>query len=135
MLTEAIRIALMAHHGQTDKSGQPYILHPLRVMMAMENDTDRVVAVLHDAVEDCDAVGHGDILAFFGEEVHAAVFAITRQKGETYAAFIDRCKANEIARRVKLADIADNLSEERMDGLTESLRARYHAARRALEGE
>lgn len=135
MLTEAIRLAILAHDCQVDKSGEPYILHPLRVMLAMANETDRVVAVLHDVVEDSDAVGHGDILAFFGEGVHTAVFALTRQEGEAYTAFIERCKGNDIARRVKLADIADNLSGARSSGMTESLRARYLAGRAALEGE
>lgn len=133
-LEEAIELAASAHSGQTDKGGEPYILHPLRVMLAMKTEDERIAAVLHDVVEDTPHVGHGDILALFGEDVHAAVFALTRQNGESYPDFIGRCKANPIARRVKLADIADNLS--RPTSLPDHLRARYVRACAALtEGE
>lgn len=133
-LNDAIKFAADAHAGQVDKAGEPYILHPLRVMLAVRSSDERIAAVLHDTVEDNPRVGHGDILALFGETVHAAVFALTRQDGETYRDFIDRCAANPIARAVKLADIADNLSPARSDSLPEHLRDRYVAARIALGG-
>ncbi len=131
-LDQAIKLAIDAHAGQVDKAGQPYILHPLRVMLAMESDVERIVAVLHDTVEDSTDVGHGDILALFGTEVHDAVYALTRRTGEPYEAFIGRCAENAIARCVKLADIADNLSPARSASLSESLRQRYLAGRAAL---
>ena len=134
-LTEAIELAAQAHAGQTDKAGQPYILHPLRVMLAMETEDERVAAVLHDVVEDSQLVGHGDILALFGADIHEAVFALTRQEGEPYPDFLQRCKANPIARRVKLADIADNLSPARSASLPDRLRQRYIAGRAALEAQ
>ena len=123
MLREAITMAALAHDGQVDKNGEPYILHPLRVMLAQEDEVSRIVAVLHDTVEDSDTVGHGDILALFGESVHAAVYALTRQAGETYEEFIRRAKTDPIARRVKIADILDNLRPG-----AEHLRPRYEAA-------
>lgn len=134
VVTEAIELAAYAHKGQVDKAGEPYILHPLRVMLAMDAEIERVAAVLHDVVEDSPHIGHGDILAFFGEDVHAAVFALTRQEGEAYETFIDRCKKNHVARRIKLADIEDNLSPARSSSLPEGLRKRYEAAIRALGG-
>lgn len=128
MLEEAINLAINAHTGQKDDSGEPYILHPLRVMHAVSGEIDKVVAVLHDTVEDSDSVGHGDILALFGAEVHEAVYALTRLTGETYVEFIERCKANPIARRVKIADIHDNLRPG-----APHLKERYLKALRVLE--
>lgn len=127
-LNRAIEVAVDAHFSQYDKNGEPYILHPLRVMLAQEDEVSRIVAVLHDTVEDSNTVGHGDILALFGESVHAAIVALTRRGDETYEAFIDRAKADPIARRVKIADIKDNLRPG-----AEHLKARYHAALAVLE--
>ncbi|XKM40355.1 HD domain-containing protein [Rhizobium ruizarguesonis] len=107
-LESAISLAVKLHAGQTDKSGKPYILHPLRVMLSLDGEQDMVVGVLHDVVEDC-TTGHGDILALFGEDVWSAVMALTRNPVETYEDFILRAKANGIARRVKIADIKDNM--------------------------
>lgn len=125
-LNTAIKIAVDAHEGQVDKAGEPYVLHPLRVMLAMDNDRDRIVAVLHDVVEDSDKIGLGDILALFGEGIWAAVDAVTRRDGETYTDFIKRASTNEIGRRVKIADLRDNLRG------THGNRERYIAALAAL---
>lgn len=127
-LTRAIIMATEAHSFQLDKTGQPYILHPLRVMLAQDDDVSRIVAVLHDVVEDTFAIYEDVILAVFGASIHEAVFALTRQDGETYEAFILRAKANPIARRVKIADIKDNLRPG-----AEHLRPRYEKALSVLE--
>lgn len=127
-LNRAIELAVTAHYGQFDKNGEPYILHPLRVMLAQDDEVSRIVAVLHDAVEDSSTVGHGDILALFGESVHAAVFALSRQDDESYEDFILRAKKDPIARRVKIADIKDNLRPG-----AEHLKTRYYAALAVLE--
>lgn len=124
----AITLAVSAHQGQVDKSGSPYILHPLRVMLAMDNDTDRIAAILHDVVEDCEDIDHSMIVAKFGEEIGDAVFALTRQEGETYVDFVARCGRNEIGRRVKIADLRDNLRPG-----AEHLAPRYRQALRILE--
>jgi (p)ppGpp synthase/HD superfamily hydrolase len=108
-LNTAIKIAIDAHAGQVDKAGEPYILHPLRVMLAMQTEIGRIVGVLHDVVEDSDLVGLGDILAFFGPEVRDAVDAVTRRHGENYAAFIERASRNPLGREVKIADLRDNV--------------------------
>lgn len=127
-LTAAIMIACEAHEGQTDKNGEPYILHPLRVMMAMETEDERIVAVLHDTAEDFvngwALIHDGD----FGDHILDAIDALTRNEGESYDNFIERCKANPLARRVKIADITDNLRPG-----AEHLRSRYIKARAILE--
>jgi (p)ppGpp synthase/HD superfamily hydrolase len=107
-LERAIAIAAEAHAGQVDKGGAPYILHPLRVMLSLSGPDERIVAVLHDVVEDSDWTFERLRAAGFSSAVIKALRALTKIDGETYEAFIERAKANAIARRVKLADIADN---------------------------
>ena len=58
-LQKAISIAVKAHEGQIDKGGNPYILHPLRVMMSLRTVDEMIVGVLHDVVEDCSDRGFG----------------------------------------------------------------------------
>lgn len=135
MLSKAIQIAAYWHKGQTDKGGAPYILHPIRVMMSMETETDKIVAVLHDVLEDTD-LSADDLRAHkFPVDVREAVQALTRQTGEDYFDFIRRLSVNPIARRVKLADIADNLDPKRIvptDPNGPSRRQRYKKARAML---
>ena len=128
-LPRAIALAAEAHDGQVDKAGAPYILHPLRVMLQMETDEERIVAVLHDILEDTHVDGH-TISNLFGSEIFTAVYALTRQKDETYHAFIERAKKNPLARKVKIADIRDNLRPG-----APHLRARYENALLALYSE
>lgn len=107
-LEAAILMATQAHSGQTDKQGAPYILHPLRVMLAVPPEL-RIAAVLHDVVEDT-SVTLGAIRAEFGDEVADTVDALSRRDGETYIKdFIARVARHPAARIIKRADIADNL--------------------------
>ena len=133
-LTRAIVMAAQAHDGQIDKAGQPYILHPLRVMQSVSGEDQRIVAALHDVVEDCD-ISLDTIETEFGRDIRNGVDAMTRREGEDYPAFILRAAADPIARIVKLADIADNTSEARSASLPDHLRQRYHAARKVLLGQ
>lgn len=109
----AIHVALYAHSGQRDKAGSPYILHPLRVMLAMDSEEAMIAAVLHDVVEDS-AVTVADIRDTFGGTVADAVDALTRREGEDYTDFITRCGTNPLARRVKQADLHDNRDLSRL---------------------
>jgi (p)ppGpp synthase/HD superfamily hydrolase len=114
-LEEAIRIAVEAHRGQRDRAGAPYILHPLRMMLRVQTDAERMAAVLHDVVEDT-AWTLDDLRARgFPAEVLEAVDALTRRPGEAYDAFVERAAAHPVARRVKLADLEDNLDLRRLD--------------------
>lgn len=131
-IDRAIAIALEAHKDQLDRSGKPYILHPLRVMLAMDTEAEQIAAILHDVVEDSDTVGLGDVLALFGDEVHDAVDRLTRRDGERYMDYVARAAMNPISRKVKLADLRDNTLPERESGLTDALRARYNAAKALL---
>lgn len=114
LLEEAIALAVKAHRGQVDKGGHPYILHPLRLMLQMETENEMVVAVLHDVVEDSET-GLDDLRAAgFPEEVISAIECLTKRKGEDYDAFIRRAATNPLARRVKIADLEDNMNLARI---------------------
>ncbi|MET0137553.1 MAG: HD domain-containing protein [Sphingobium sp.] len=112
-LEDAIILACTAHRRQVDKGGAPYILHPLRVMLAVSGDERRIAAVLHDVVEDC-GIDPATIADRFGDAVAQAVVALSRNEGEDYDAFVERCAGNPIARDVTRADIADNLDLSRL---------------------
>jgi (p)ppGpp synthase/HD superfamily hydrolase len=134
MLEGAIILAMNAHMNQKDKGGKPYILHPLRVMLSLKNptETEQIVAVLHDIFEDSDFTGE-DVELLFLPEVYEAVMALTRREGEIYRDYILRVKENPIARKVKIADLRDNLDPVRSDNIPDSLRRRYRSALRVLE--
>lgn len=107
-IEKALQIAARAHEGQLDKQGQPYILHPLRVMAAVEGEEARIVAVLHDVIEDSSVTADDLRREGFGEDILEALDRLTHRKDESYADYVIRCKGHEIARRVKLADLEDN---------------------------
>lgn len=135
-LERAIVIATTAHAGQRDKGGAPYILHPLRVMLRTSGESERIAAVLHDVVEDTPITI--DALREFGfsREVLRAVQLLTKVEGESYGEFIARAATDDVARRVKLADIADNMDLTRIAAPTPGDHARierYGAARKYLE--
>jgi hypothetical protein len=132
-LEHAIALAARAHAGQVDKAGAPYILHPLRMVLRLESEEERIVAALHDVVEDC-GVTLADLRAEgFSEAVVAAVESVTRRPDETYEDFVERAAANPIARRVKRADLEDNCDLSRLPNPTAADHERLAKYRRALQ--
>lgn len=125
MLEKAIEIAVEAHRGQIDKAGKEYILHPMRVMLRGRNDTEMIIGILHDVVEDTPVTLDMLRLEGFSEEVLAALDCITKQKGESYGAFIDRVLANPLATQIKLYDMEDNLKRDRIPYPTPKDEARF----------
>jgi (p)ppGpp synthase/HD superfamily hydrolase len=121
LLEVAIKIAVDAHSGQLDKAGQPYVLHPLKVMFALSNEKDRIVGVLHDVIEDTNFT-YDYLIAngFEGEtEILDALKSVTKKEDETYDEFIERAASNPIGKRVKLADLQDNMDLSRISNPTE----------------
>ncbi|MBF0628474.1 MAG: GTP pyrophosphokinase [Magnetococcales bacterium] len=113
-LDRAIAVAVKAHRGQMDKSGRPYILHPLRIMMRLEQDEERMVAVLHDVVEDT-AVTFAKLRKMgFSERVLEALDRLTHRPEERYEDYIERIAGHPLARRVKLFDLEDNMDMRRL---------------------
>ncbi|MFB3902493.1 MAG: YfiT family bacillithiol transferase [Acidobacteriota bacterium] len=132
-LEKAIFIAVQAHAGAKDKAGEAYVLHPLRMMMKMSTETERVVAVLHDVVEDSDWTLEGLRREGFTEDVVDAVDHLTRRPGEDYEDFVRRAVVNPVALRVKIADLEDNLNQSRLkEPITDEDRARMVRYRKAL---
>jgi (p)ppGpp synthase/HD superfamily hydrolase len=132
VLDQAILIAARAHLGQTDRMGAPYILHPLRMMFRFKSETEMIVAVLHDVIEDNPDWDFDRLRQEgFSEEIIQAVDHLTRREQETYEEFVVRSSENPLARRVKLADLEDNMDLKRLNRLTEQDQARlarYHRA-------
>ena len=147
-LEKAIKIAVEAHTGQVDKGGNPYILHPLRVMLSLNSEEERIVGVLHDVVEDCEGwtwerlkeQGCSDKLIEAlksvsktpDEEKQFKEMDDPNEKMDHYLQFIKRAKANKIGRHVKAADIRDNLDISRIDDITERDINRLNRYKKAL---
>jgi (p)ppGpp synthase/HD superfamily hydrolase len=111
----AIELAARAHRGQRYPSpeAEPYIEHPLRVMRAVRGLRAQATAVLHDVLEDTPVTAEDLRGAELSGEVVDAVVALTRRPGQTYEEYIERVAGNALAREVKLADLADNLANNR----------------------
>ena len=125
-LEDAIALAVEAHRGQQEKAGQPYILHVLRVMFRLETEPEQMAGVLHDLVEDTSYTLDDLRRLGYPELVIAAVDCLTRRDDETYEQFVERAGANSIARRVKLADLEDNMDIRRLPAITERDRERLN---------
>jgi (p)ppGpp synthase/HD superfamily hydrolase len=123
-IERAIEIASSAHAGQVDKAGQPYIFHPLRVMLRVTSPHEQMAAVLHDVVEDTAVTMAQLAQEGFAPEVLLAVEALTKRPGETRLDAALRAAADSIARTVKLADNAENMDLSRIPNPTEKDYAR-----------
>lgn len=125
-LEDAILLAAQAHRGQVDKVGRPYLLHLLRVMLRLDGEEAQIVGVLHDLVED---TGYtlDDLRAMgYAEEVVQALDCLTRRSTESYEEFVERASANPLARRVKRADLEDNMDIRRLPAIGEQDLARLN---------
>ncbi|BBB32010.1 conserved hypothetical protein [Thermotomaculum hydrothermale] len=122
-----------------DKGGKPYIEHLLTVAEKMESETEKIVALLHDIVEDIEDISFETLKKMgYSEEVISAVEAMTKEKGEEYKDYLKRVKANPIARKVKLADLEHNMDTSRLNKITEKDLKRlekYKFAKQFLEKE
>ncbi|WP_343594684.1 HD domain-containing protein [Acinetobacter sp.] len=118
-LEKAIIFATRKHAGQVDKAGQPYILHPLRLMTKMKTEEQQIIAVLHDILEDTDATVVDLISLGFSPSIIEAIQALTRREGESRIEAAWRAVRNTLAREVKLADVADNMDISRIHHPTE----------------
>ena len=117
-LEQAIALAAKQHEGQVDKANSPYILHPLRVMLNVPTIEHKIVAVLHDILEDTETTIE-DLYQFgFQEHIIDAIVALTKKQGETRLEAAQRARQNPIARVVKLADINDNMDLSRIQSPT-----------------
>ncbi len=132
-LERAIVIAAEGHAGVTDKGGAPYILHPLRMMLTLSSIDERIVAVLHDVCEDCPGWTLDRLRdEGFADHIIKALESVTKREGEPYDDFAIRAAANQLGRRVKLADLADNCDLARISKPTERGYRRIAKYQRAI---
>lgn len=117
-LEQAISLAAKQHEGQVDKANAPYILHPLRVMLNVPTIEHKIVAVLHDILEDTETTIEELYQFGFQEHIIDAIVALTKKQGETRLEAAQRARQNPIARVVKLADINDNMDLSRIQSPT-----------------
>ena len=132
---KAMIIAYNAHNGQEDKSGVPYIFHPIHLAEQMETEEECLVALLHDVIEDT-WVTIEQLQTEFSETVVEAVKLLTRDKSVDYMDYIRKIKPNPLARKVKLADLHHNSDPTRMENPTEKdikRSEKYHKAIEILE--
>ena len=134
-LERAIEIAVNAHKGVTDKGGNPYIVHPIRVMMSLKSDNEKIVGVLHDVVEDAEDWDFERLQEEgFSKEVLDALRSVTKtSEEEDYNEFVQRALTNEIGRAVKIADIRDNLDVTRIGELRQKDMNRLNKYKNALK--
>ena len=128
----ALTIARTAHHGQTDKAGKPYIEHPLFISAhphIKNNIQARILAILHDVIEDTDVTLEQLTNLGFPEDIIRALDAISRRPGEKRKEYLKRVKGNILALKIKLIDLEHNSDEKRLACLdstvANSLRKRY----------
>jgi (p)ppGpp synthase/HD superfamily hydrolase len=132
-LEDAIALASRMHYGDRDKCDEPYIMHCLRVMLKGNTYSQMIVGVLHDIVEDT-PVTLDEIKLRFGDEIAFSVDCITHRKNETNEAYWLRVKEDLIARQVKVYDLEDNMSHDRMHALPADIRQRLtNKYNRAME--
>ena len=138
LLKKALDIATNTHKEQTDKAGKPYILHPIRVSERCNTVEEKIVALLHDVIEDTEITPTSLLSEGFPEYIVEAILSVTKQENENYDDFVKRCSANSIGKAVKIHDLEDNmditrlkeLSENDLERLNKYLKAYYY-----LKGE
>ena len=140
LTNKALRLAYAAHHGQTDKSSQPYIFHPYHLAEQMTDEVSVCVALLHDVAEDTDLTLE-DLEQEFPQEVTDALRLLTHKPGTDYFDYVRAIKTNPVAVKVKLADLAHNSDETRFAGCKDipaeqiaRWREKYAKAKAILEG-
>lgn len=139
MVERAILLATHAHLGQVDKLGEPYILHPLRVMLAVPPEPRlRALAVSHDTLEDTALSVHDFLQEGFDQEFVDSLLSLTHIEGEPYLDYVRRAALDPNACLVKIQDIRDNMMPSRMLRLDRETRDRlymkYDSALVVLQG-
>lgn len=129
---KAMMIAYHAHKDQFDKGGMPYIFHPLHLAEQMDTEYAVVTALLHDVIEDSD-ISLEDLKAQgFPNPILEALSLLTHERHVPYLEYIQRLKENELARKIKLADLVHNSDVTRLFCMDEKSRQRLERYQRAI---
>lgn len=129
---QAMKLCYTAHAGQLDKSGIPYVFHPIHLAEQMEDEYSTVVALLHDVVEDT-AYTFQDLYQMgYPEPVIKAIRLMTHPEGLPYLDYVAAIKSDPIARKVKLADLRHNSDLTRLDHVDAKALARAEKYKQAI---
>ena len=132
---KAMRLCYEAHRGQTDKSGVPYVFHPIHLAEQMRDEDTTVTALLHDVIEDTVYTFDDLVKMGFSENVITALKLLTHDKSVPYMEYVAKIKENPVAKAVKLADLAHNSDLSRLNSVDDKARSRiqkYEAAKKLL---
>ena len=129
---KAMKLAFAAHKDQVDKSGIPYVFHPIHLAEQMESEETAIVALLHDVVEDTEYTLQDIAAMGFPQEALEALALMTHDKAVPYMDYVAQLKENPIARTVKLADLRHNSDLSRLDTVDEKALARIEKYKKAI---
>lgn len=118
-VSDARELARLAHEGQVDKAGKPYFGHPERVAARCATEDEKIVAYLHDTVEDTFVTPEYLLESGYSPAIVEAVLSVTKREGESYEDFVVRAKQNPIGRMVKIHDLEDNMDIRRLDEISD----------------
>ena len=130
---KALRIAIHAHKGQVDKAGREYVMHPIRVAERCKDPRAKIVALLHDTIEDTGVTEEYLRREGFPDEIISGVLSVTKRDKEEYDDFVRRAAENTIGRVVKIADLEDNMDIRRLPEMTDYDVARLRKYLRAWQ--
>jgi (p)ppGpp synthase/HD superfamily hydrolase len=129
---DAKEIANKAHHGQIDKGGSPYIEHPLAVANSVVDLEQKIVALLHDVLEDSHLSANDLLQHGFTKRIVRSIQTLTKQDDESYESYLARVKCDNNALNVKIADIKHNLDISRIPNATQADYDRLEKYKKAL---
>lgn len=129
----AMKLCFQAHKDQTDKSGIPYVFHPIHLAEQMKDEDTTVVALLHDVVEDTHYTIDNLAAMGFNDRILDAIQLMTHDDDVPYMDYVEKIKENPIAKAVKLADLAHNSDITRLDAIDEKAKARVEKYARAIQ--
>lgn len=132
LLDKAGLICVTKHQGQRDKTGCAYFQHPMRVALRCSTDDEKIVALLHDTIEDTDVTTEYLLDEGFPRYIVDAILSVTKKDGESYEDFVARAKGNPIGRQVKIHDLEDNLDVMRLDDVSPEMAKRFTKYLKAL---
>ena len=118
MTKKALKLCFEAHKEQSDKSGMPYVFHPFHLAEQMQDEESTIVALLHDVIEDTEYTLDDLRKMGFNDSVLAAINLMTHEDGVPYMDYVEKIKANLVAKTVKLADLRHNSDMTRLDVVT-----------------
>lgn len=137
-LHKAITIACEAHQGQSSINGEPYILHPLRLLIKAKSNEERIIAILHDVIEKTN-ISLADLKnKGFDQNIISSIDSLSRIRSESYFDYIERLMQNKISIKIKLLDLADNIkmhSENNDNGIYDAKINQYKNALKQIRSK